>query len=622
MRIPARPQLEELLRSETRLVVRFALTAAGRSLLTVAGVLLIREFLGGVLGGGDGLASVVSGALGANAALWVVAGLLVATYVAASLCNYDNQVTQQRLVKALELGLVDRLIRHLLTLSISFFDRQSHGDIIQAVRQDISQLRVTVMSFGRMLIEGVLALGLLACAVWMSPELTMYALVLLPAVSIPVLVIARRALARSFPVRRSGYVVFDVILQILRGIRIIKAYRGEDAEADRAVAKSRRYFDELLEMVRTRALSAAVFESVAGLSMVAAIIVGGFRVMEGALDWPTLLAFLVAVRALHGPLNNVTTSYVQMQQYGASVERINALFAERPDVRDRPEALALGRALEEIEFDDVGFSYGEAVVLQHLRFRVRAGETLGIVGPSGSGKSTLLGLVARFYDPTQGVVRLDGRDLRDYRMADVYDALAIVTQEPFLFDANVRENIRCGRPSASDIEVEYAARAAGIHDEILELPDGYETSVGVGGRPVSGGQAQRINVARAVLKNAPLLLLDEATSRLDSIAEAKMQQAVDSLMLGRTTFVVAHRLSTLRTADRILVLDAGRCVGLGSHDELLRECPLYGEMWQTQQSGLGDLRPAPDKGASSSLPEEPGLEEPELVLPGDDAAIG
>ncbi|UCD25655.1 MAG: ABC transporter ATP-binding protein, partial [Gemmatimonadota bacterium] len=190
--------------------------------------------------------------------------------------------------------------------------------------------------------------------------------------------------------------------------------------------------------------------------------------------------------------------------------------------------------------------------------------------------------VARFYDPTEGAVRFDGRDLREFRLTDVYEKLAIVTQEPFLFRTSVRDNIRCGRPHATDDEVERAARAAEIHDEILALPDGYETVLGIGGRTISTGQAQRINVARAMLKNAPLLLLDEATSSLDSISEAKVQRALDRLVEGRTTFVVAHRLSALLGTSRILVLEQGRCVGFGPHDELLQSCSLYRKMWETQ----------------------------------------
>ncbi|MGH2952381.1 MAG: ABC transporter ATP-binding protein, partial [Solirubrobacterales bacterium] len=222
-----------------------------------------------------------------------------------------------------------------------------------------------------------------------------------------------------------------------------------------------------------------------------------------------------------------------------------------------------------------------------------------IVGPSGSGKTTLLNLIVRFYDATAGRILFDGMDLRHYRLADVYAKVAIVTQTPFLFATTVRDNIRIGRPEAPESEIEAAARAADVHGELLALPEGYDTVIGAGGRELSGGQAQRICVARAILKNAPLLLLDEATSSLDSLAETRVQRAIDRLMAGRTTFIVAHRLSTLRNADRILVLDRGRCVGLGGHDQLLRDCSLYRSLWDMQL--MAD--PPDTEATSGALPE-------------------
>jgi ABC-type multidrug transport system fused ATPase/permease subunit len=251
-------------------------------------------------------------------------------------------------------------------------------------------------------------------------------------------------------------------------------------------------------------------------------------------------------------------------------------------VTDPPQPLPLAH-VEGVSFDRVAFSYdGSATVLCEVSFDLAAGDVLGIVGPSGSGKTTLLNLVARFYDPSSGQVRVNGRDVRAYRLADLHRLIAIVTQEPFLFATTVRENIRCGRPDSSDGEVEQAARAAEIHDDIVRLPQGYDTVVGMAGRMLSGGQVQRVNVARAILKNAPILILDEATSSLDSIAEARVQRALTTLMRGRTTFVVAHRLSTLRNASRILVLDRGRVMGLDRHDDLLLRCTLYRQLWEAQ----------------------------------------
>jgi ATP-binding cassette, subfamily B, bacterial MsbA len=582
MTLPGTHHIIAIFRHQKRALARFAFTSLGRSALATASILLMKEFLGGIIGQEGGLAGAVASALGPTAALTLVAALLVGTYVGASVMAYDNEVTQQRLVKVLELGMMERLIRHLLSLSLSVFDRHTDGDIVHAVRQDVMELRTVVLSLGSLVLEGVMALGLLASAVWLSPRLTLWALAALPLTVLPIVIVARRTLERSYTLRRSGYVLFDVILQMMRGIRIIKAYRGEEEEARSALAKGRAYFDELIEMVRAQSLARVMLESIAGLGIVVVVVVGGLEVLSGSLEWPSLLAFLMCVRALHGPLNNLNGAYVEIQRRSASVSRIADLLATPTDVPDRPDALPLAAAPRRITFDRVSFAYGDTDVLRNLSFEVHAGELIGVAGPSGAGKSTLLNLIVRFHDPSSGVVRYDGRDARDYRLADIYDKVAIVTQEPFLFSSSVRDNIRCGRPAATNEEVERAARDAGIHDEIAVLSQGYETVIGMGGHGLSLGQAQRINIARAILKNAPILLLDEATSSLDSIAEAKVQEAIDTLMVGRTTIVVAHRLSTIRHSTRILVVEAGECIAFDSHDRLLLDCPLYQRLWAQQ----------------------------------------
>ena len=280
---------------------------------------------------------------------------------------------------------------------------------------------------------------------------------------------------------------------------------------------------------------------------------------------------------------------MQLQTYGASVDRIHELLSVQTEIYDRPGALPCSVAPDLIQFENVSFAYDSSLALDNVSFTVRRGETVGIVGSSGAGKTTLLNLLVRFYDPTTGRVLFDGQDLRELRVSDIYDKIALVTQEPFLFAATVYDNIRYGCPTASDAEVEAAAWAACIHDEIRALPSGYDTHIGIGGCRLSVGQEQRINVARAMLKNAPILLLDEATSALDSIAEADVQRAIEQLMWGRTSFIVAHRLSTLRHADRLLVLDQGRLVGFGTHDELLAQGALYRLLWETQRLGSHTL---------------------------------
>lgn len=572
--------LIRLLRPHPGLVARFTAGSLGRAAMTAASILLIREFLAGVLGQGRAFGFSVS----AESALWITVALLLLVSLSAAAFNYDSQVTQQKIVKAIELSTMERLIRQLLGLSVGFLDRRTHGDLIQTIRQDVTNMRMVVLSSARIVLEVFLTAGLIATAVSFSLKLSLWAFFLVPLGALPIYILARRTLARSFGIREKGVALFDALLQLLHGIRVIKIYQGERAESERTVERARVYFDELIEMERVQAFARIVLESLAALNVVVVIIIGGLSVMSGQLGWPELLAFLLAMRAAQGPLNNLNSAYLDVQKYAASVFHIEQLLQERPEIQDRKDARSFSGLPLSITADRVEFTFNQKPVLQNVSFTVQAGETLGIVGPSGSGKTTLLSLVARFYDPTRGRVMLDGEDLRNFRLQDIYANLAIVTQDPFLFSTSIRENILCGRPDATQEEVEAAARAAEIHDEIMAMPDGYETVVGQGGRSLSRGEAQRVNVARAILKNAPILLLDEATSSLDSYSEARVQRAVDQLAVGRLAISVAHRLSTLRNATRILVVEQGQAVGLGTHKELLANCLTYRRLWEAQDS--------------------------------------
>lgn len=571
--------LFRLLRPHLSIVARFSVASLGRAALTAVSILLIREFLADVLGHREAFAQRV----GVESELWITVVLLLIANLGAAAFTYDSQVSEQKLVKAIELGTMERLIRHLLGLSILFLDRRTHGELLQSVRQDVSQMRMVVLATAGLVLEAFQAIGLIAAAISLSLKLSLWAFVLVPVAALPIYLLARRTLARSFGVRRKGVALFDALLQLLHGIRVIKIYQGERAEGERTIDRARSYFDELIHMERVRAFARMVLESLAALNVVVVIIVGGFNVMSGRLGWPELLAFLLAMRAAHGPLNNINNHYLDIQRYGASVAHIEQLLQERSEIQDPINPHPLISSPQTITADHVTFAFNDKPVLQNVSFTVRAGETLGIVGPSGAGKTTVLSLLARFYDPGLGRVLLDGKDLREFRLRDIYGMLAIVTQDPFLFSTSIRDNILCGRPDASQEEVENAARAAEIHDEIISMPDGYDTVVGQGGRQLSRGESQRINVARAILKNAPILLLDEATSSLDSHSEAKVQRAVDRLASGRLAISVAHRLSTLRNASRMLVLNPGTVVGLGMHQELLLNCPTYRRLWEAQR---------------------------------------
>jgi ABC-type multidrug transport system fused ATPase/permease subunit len=333
------------------------------------------------------------------------------------------------------------------------------------------------------------------------------------------------------------------------------------------------------------------------VGLIVVLVVGGRDVAAGTLQWQSLLGLLIAMMAVYGPIVSLLSVYSAIRSAIPTLDRVREIMQEQPDLPDAPDARPLPLAPRILELQDVGFAYRDRPVLQGLSARFEEGETIGIVGPSGAGKSTLLGLMLRFYDPTAGRILFDGVDLRRIRHADLMDRCAIVLQEPFLFIDTVANNIRFTRPTASMEEVIAAAKAANVHDEIVAMEHGYETIMGRHreGQGISVGQKQRICIAAALLKNAPILFLDEATSNLDSVSEHAVQGAIDRLMSGRTSFVIAHRLSTLRNATRLLVLDQGRMAGLGTHRELLAGCPTYQRLWSAQvgdRGATGESEPA------------------------------
>jgi subfamily B ATP-binding cassette protein MsbA len=451
------------------------------------------------------------------------------------------------------------------------------------MRQDIANVRS--MAFGYLVIVqdimGIVSLSVLVFT--LDPVLTFCSFIALPVLCAPLVLYSRKRLrAASGALRQTNYALFETVLQLLSGIRVIKVYQAEENETRVAIAKSQKYFDVFFSTTLIRSRVQLMIESIGGLSLMTIITLGGYRVSHGLMSWEKMVAFVFAARSLFTPLYDLYGTSSENNTNRASAARISELLGTKTEIRDRPDAIPLLHAPKLIGFENVGFGYQGPQVLKNINFEIREGETIGIVGPSGAGKSTLLNLIVRFYDPTEGKVLFDGVDLRRYKLVDIYNHMAIVTQDPFLFATSVRENIRCAKPQATDLEVEEAARAAYVHNDIMGLPNGYETVVGLAGRELSRGQAQRINVARALLRDAKLLVLDEPTSSLDSVAEAEVQQSIDRLMQGRTCFMVAHRLSTLRNADRLIVLEHGRCVAIGRHAELIESCELYRRLWQLQ----------------------------------------
>ena len=418
----------------------------------------------------------------------------------------------------------------------------------------------------------------------MSPKLAIIGLVCIPLGVIPAHYFGQRITQASRSERGSRMSLHDSFLQISSGIKLIKVNRSESRVLERARAIGADLYRYAVIRVKNKGTSRFLFEVVVGFGLITVLVVGGRDVATGVLEWQSLLALLVAVMAVYSPIMVLLGVYTSIRAVIPNLDRVDEILKASDTLRDDPDPLPLRDVPATIELQDVSFQYDSVAVLESISATFKRGETIGIVGPSGAGKSTLMALLLRLYDPTGGRILFDGVDLRRFRHADLMDLCGIVLQEPFLFLETIANNIRMPRPEASMDEVIAAAKIAGIHDEIAAMPDGYETLVGrrKDARGVSVGQKQRICIAAAVLKNAPILFLDEATSSLDSVAERKVQEAIDRLMRGRTTFVVAHRLSTLRAANRILVLENGKAVGFGTHKELLDTCPTYRRLWNHQ----------------------------------------
>lgn len=507
-----------------------------------------------------------------------------------------GEVLGVRLAHHTEITTLHEVLAKLLTLSARYFDRSSQGDVVMAAYNDLKGVRsvTTDLCSGALHLARVLGLGVVA---WMmSPMLALLGFILVPLALLPAQYFGQRITVAARQERATITGLFDSFLQVATGIRVIKVTQGEERIRERARETGELLLRVVMRQTRGKAFARLLFESVSGFGLVMVLVLGGREVANGTLAWQSLLSLVVAVVAVYTPMLGLLQIYSNIHTVMPNLERVETLLRTEPDVVDRADGKRLTAAPRQIQLEQVGFSYGDRDVLVDVTATFHGGETIGIVGPSGAGKTTLVSLLLRLYDPSTGRIAFDGVDLREIRHSDLMSLCAIVPQEPFLFLDTIANNILIARPEATMEEVVEAAKAANIHDEILLMERGYEGVVGrrEDAHGVSVGQKQRICIAAALLKNAPILVLDEATSNLDSVSERAVQSAIDRLMRGRTTFVIAHRLSTLRRVDRILVLDEGRVVALGTHDELLATCAIYQRLWHYQTTHDDELALASD----------------------------
>ena len=375
------------------------------------------------------------------------------------------------------------------------------------------------------------------------------------------------------------------LLQILAGIKIVKAFEAQDGEARAFDGKNQRFFRRNVKVMLNRSLSRASTEGLSNLIGIAVLLLGVYALLRGlwGLSLGTLLAFFAVMTSAYPAMRDFSRAWTRIQEAVPSAERFFALLDEGEELRDAPGATALASIGRGIRLRNVSFSYGREPVLRDVSLDVKPGEMVAIVGKTGSGKTTLVDLLLRLYDPDQGAIQVDGIDLRAIQRSSWLDHVAVVTQDPFLFAGTIRENILYGRPGASDADLLDAARAAHVDEFVSRFQAGYDTDVGEAGGALSGGQRQRITIARAILKKPDVLIFDEATSALDAESEKLVQDAITALLTGRTTFVIAHRLSTVRHADKILVLRDGQVAELGTHDSLMSSGGAYADLMRAQE---------------------------------------
>ncbi len=515
--------------------------------------------------------------------------VLPLTIIAYGVARAIAQVTQATFVNRIGNAVVGdiqvQLFGKLVRADLAHLRSQHSGAYVSSVLYDAGLIREAatsgVINYTQ---HALIVIGAISVMVSNDRLLSIVLILAAPAATWIMRRFAKRTTKAAKGAMAETSALSTAIMESLDGVRVVKLENREAYEEARVGAVVRRRQAHLTKGANARARAAPATELL--MTLIMAIVIGyaGWRARQGGMTVGAFVAFIAALGVASQSLRQLANLQTVFAEGMSAARRLFAALDVEPEVRERAGARPLPAGEATIRFEGVGFAYGSdgPPTLSDVGFEARRGETVALVGPSGGGKTTILNLIPRFYDVTDGRVTIDGHDVRDVTLASLRDHIALVTQEPFLFDDSIRANIAYARPQASDAQVEAAARAAAAHDFIAALPDGYATGVGEAGARLSGGQRQRIAIARAFLKDAPILLLDEATSALDTESEAQVQAALKRLMAGRTTILIAHRLSTVRGADRIYVVDAGRIVETGDHDGLVKKRGLYARLAQHQ----------------------------------------
>lgn len=555
-----------------RRLVFFVFVSLGAALFWGVPVIVLRDFLDAVLVSGDRpLLLLLSTTL---LICWIFIGYFMAR----------RQVATRWLADRTTADLVNEAAGVLLGRPLSYFGRMRTGDLISRVVHDAQASGQTAFLLLTIMQEPPVAIAVVIAVVYMNWWLAFIGLIGFPLAAYPLILIGRRIMKASKKARELTADMTDTMVQLFAGIKVVKSYRLEEPAVRDFETTVNGIFTQRMSEARASSMRHPIVEFVNGLGVVAVVMLGGIMVASGRLTPGTLITFVPAFIILHRPIRTIAVAYTQLRDFMPGLVRLRELLEAGDGESDgRRETPALK---SEVRFAGVSFSYDRETVLRDVTIEIPSGSFTAIVGPTGSGKTTLLDLMMRFYRPTDGRVLYDGVSLNESRQASLLSRLAYAPQNPVLFNVSIRENVRMGRPSASDEEVEEACRIAGIHDEIAAFKDGYDTLAGESGGALSGGQRQRVALARAVIREADIYVFDEPASALDAASEAALYERLLSHLKGRTIVLVTHRLAVLEKADKVIVVSGGRIEAAGAHRELLDASPTYRSLHQ--QPGPGN----------------------------------